>query len=377
MNWKDLKIYIKLLVTSGITLLLAVIIGVIGITNLNRINDNTKDIVSYYLPVVNNSYKVDKHWHEAINYLTEYNYTGNPYFSDKVLVRSERTLSAIGEIILKGKEANLNKESLEKLSGIQAQIIDFLDVFETYQQKVEETNALNLIINKSTRTLLSNNLNPVLGKDIVEIAGFLNFIRLERIPRKIPNLNQMLLSLNQKADATVSGALSTDINEFTSEIKNYGKLYVEARKLELKITEIGTNVLGDVKGITDVVLDLFTENAETANQITISAKISLYISIVIVLILGIVFTYFIGLSITKPINKSVHIARKIASGDLTEIIKTERNDEIGDLIKALNLITESTNKVIGNIKESANQIGDASLKLNSNSQELSSGSNEQ
>ncbi|MEN8119222.1 MAG: methyl-accepting chemotaxis protein [Bacteroidota bacterium] len=377
MNWKDIKIHFKLLIASGITLILAIIIGIIGITNLDRINNNTKDIALYYLPVVNNSYKVDKHWHEVINYLAEYNYSGNQYFSDKVIVRSERTLSAIGEIILKGEAAGLNKEIIEKLLKIQSQIIDFLSVFEEYKQKVEKTNLIILNINKIESDLLSNNNDQELKKDIVEIIGFLNFIRLERTPRKMPDLYKKLTILNRHATASTNVTINANINKLSSGINNYGQEYVAARKLELKTTEIGTNLLGDVKGITDVVLDLFTENAETSNQITTKAKTILIISIVIILILGIIFTYFISRSITLPINNSVTIATKIASGDLTDKINIKRKDEIGDLIKALNLITESTNKVIGNIKESANQIGDASLRLNSNSQELSSGANEQ
>ncbi len=375
MNWKDIRIHIKLLIVSGITLIFSVIIGVIGITNLESINNNTKEIALYYLPVVNNSYKVDKHWHETMNVLSEYNYSGNQYFSDKVLLRSERTLSAINEIILKGKAAHLNKESLDKLVHIKNQVNDFLPVFNAYKQKVEESNLLILQVKKTEKELLSANINQALEKDIVEITNFLNYIRVERLPRKMSELDLMLLNLNKKADASNDSSIS--IKKLTKEIASYNQAYIAARKLELKITEIGINVLGDVKGITDVVLDLFTENAETSNQITVNAKTGLIISIIIVLILGVIFTYFMSISITKPINNSVGIAKKIASGDLTGIIDIERNDEIGDLIKALNLITESTNKVISNIKGSANQIGDASSKLNSNSQDLSSGANEQ
>jgi len=377
MNWKDIKIHFKLLIASGIMLILAVIIGIIGITNLDRINNNTKDIALYYLPVVNNSYKVDKHWHEAINYLAEFNYTGSPYFRDKVQVRSERTLSAIGEIILKGEAAQLNKESIEKLSRIQSQIIDFLSVFEKYHQNMEELNILAQSISKKEKSLFENSIAPILKNDIIKTIGFLNYIRLERTPRQMPKLDMMLSNLNQQAGNQNNDLISSNLSDLTAEIQKFSYSYVAARKLELKTTEIGTNVLGDVTGITDVVLDLFTENAEFSNQITSSAKISLYVSIIIILILGIIFTYFISRSITLPINNSVQIATKIASGDLTDIIKTERNDEIGDLIKALNLITVSTNKVITNIKEGANQIGDASSRLNSNSQELSSGANEQ
>ncbi|OQX97023.1 MAG: hypothetical protein B6I20_13575 [Bacteroidetes bacterium 4572_117] len=377
MYWKDLKIHIKLLIVSGVTLILSVIIGGIGITNLNKINNNTKDISLNYLPVVNSSYKMDKYWHEVITYLTEYNHTSNPFFSDKVLLRAERTLSAIDEILLKVEATHLNKESIAKLSIIQAQINKFLQVFDNYKQKVEETNTISQNINKEKQNLLSGNLDQELKKDIIEITSFLNYIRLEKLPRKIVDLEHIISALKLKADARTNGAVTGKIKKLSAEIQKYNKAYIAARKLELKTTEIGANVLGDVKGITDVVLDLFTENTDTSNQITVNAKTSLIVAVIIIVILGIIFTYFISRSITLPINDSVKIARKIAAGDLTELIKTERNDEIGDIIKALNLIIESTNKVIGNIKESANQIGDASLRLNSNSKELSNGANEQ
>jgi hypothetical protein len=40
MNWKDVNIFTKLLISSGVILVFSVVIGLVGISNLNKINDN-------------------------------------------------------------------------------------------------------------------------------------------------------------------------------------------------------------------------------------------------------------------------------------------------------------------------------------------------
>ena len=370
MNWKDLKIQFKLFILAGIILVLSTSIGFIGLTNLNKINNNTKRNAVYYLPVVNNSYKVDKYWHEVISYLSEYNYSSDKYFSDKVNGRVRKTLTAIDEIISTAGSANLNKESLDKIILIKSQINHFKKIFNEYKQKVEENNLQEERISNLKKQALYSGIDLSIRNYILTINDYLNYIRLERLPRKTKELYRLTNVLSQKN-------INPVVNSYIKAVNNYAGIYIDSRKLELKSTEISSNILGDVKGITDIVLDLFIENAEISNQITGNAANSLIAILIIVILLGITLSYFISRSISVPINNSVDIAKQIAAGNLTKIVDTERKDEIGDLISALNLITEKTNNVISNIKESANQIGDASSRLNSNSQELSSGANEQ
>lgn len=370
MDWKDIKIQYKLFALAGVIIVLSTSIGFVGLTNLSKINNNTKDVAVYYLPVVNNSYKIDKYWHEAINYLSEYNYSSDKYFSKKVDARSEKTLTAIDEIIADAGKANLNKESLSKIIQIKNHVNDFVKIFENYKQKTESNTAQSENIESIKNRLLSSGIDLSTRKDILEINDFLNYIRLERLPRKTANLYKLINSLRQKSS-------NPTVIEYLDVVDAFASTYVDSRRLELKSTEVSANILGDVKGITDVVLDLFTENAEISNQITKDATNRLITILIIVALLSVGLSYFISRSITTPINDSLVIAKQVASGNLTKTVNIERKDEIGDLINALNLITENTNKVISNIKESANQIGDASSRLNANSQDLSSGANEQ
>jgi methyl-accepting chemotaxis protein len=370
MGWKDINILTKLLIAFGITLIFTIIIGGIGIYNLNRINDNTKQTAVDYLPVVNNSYKVDKYWHEVMNYFSEYNYSGDVYFSNKVEQRIQRTAAAANEIMLKAKAAKLSNESTQKVTTIKSQIDKFFEVFKNYKKKVELNNQQELNIEKLKLSLLSGTIDTDTKLIVSEISDYLYYIRAERLPRKMPQLYKLTDKLAQKSNTSLT-------NKFIDQIHKYGQTYVGARKLELKATEIGNSILGDAKAVTDVILDMFTENAEVANQITINAQNIMIFSIIIILIIGFAFSFLISRSITRPIGITVDFAKHMASGDLTEKIKIERKDEIGDLIGAMNLISEKTNEVINSIKESAEQIKDASVRLSSNSQELSSGSTEQ
>ncbi|MCF6243182.1 MAG: methyl-accepting chemotaxis protein, partial [Bacteroidales bacterium] len=370
MGWKDINILTKLLIAFGITLVFTIIIGAIGIYNLNRINDNTKQTAVDYLPVVNNSYKVDKYWHEVMNYFSEFNYSGDEYFSNKVKQRIQRTVSAINEIMLKAKAAKLSEESTQKVTVIKSQIDKFTSVFNNYEEKFALNNIQAQDIGNLKTSLLSSNLDSDTKLIVAEISDYLYYIRAQRLPRKIPQLYKLTNKLAQKSNSSLS-------NEYINKIHQFGQTYIEARRLELKATEIGSSILGDAKAVTDVILDMFTENAELANQITNNAQGIMIFSIIIILIIGFAFSLLISRSITKPIGITVDFAKHIASGDLTEKIRIERKDEIGDLIRAMNLISEKTNEIINSIKESAEQIKDASVRLSSNSQELSSGASEQ
>jgi methyl-accepting chemotaxis protein len=97
----------------------------------------------------------------------------------------------------------------------------------------------------------------------------------------------------------------------------------------------------------------------------------------IFLLIGSLIIYFLINQITKPINKLVNQAKKIAKGDLTEIIETDRKDELGDLFHSINLINASFRDIIDKIKESADTVSEGSKQLSSTSQQLAQGSNEQ
>jgi len=81
--------------------------------------------------------------------------------------------------------------------------------------------------------------------------------------------------------------------------------------------------------------------------------------------------------ITKPIVKAIGLAKRITEGDLTVELSTDKNDEIGILIKSLSKMNSTILEIITSIKNSGNELFNAGKSLNSSSIVLSQGANEQ
>ncbi len=369
MNWKDVNIFTKLLISSGVILVFSVVIGLVGIANLNKINDNTSELAENYLPVVKNSYNIDRQWHELVSSLDNYNYTAKEYHKNRVINHKNQTIYIINKINESAEVVKLSQENIKKLKEIEDKINRFSELFNAYQSKNEKSIELLTELN-SLKNSMVNGGSLFMQKEIFELIGYINEIHAKRLPSKLSELVPLMNEI--KAETS-----NPEVLQFIQLAEEYSESFVEARKQELKTTEITNYVLADVKGITEVLLDSFTENAEFTNTITTTSTMYLLVAILVVLIIGIAFTYFISRSITLPIKRSVVFANEVASGNLTREITVTRRDEIGAMLGALSLISVNISKVIGNIKDTAAQISNAGKELSKSSQEVANGATEQ
>jgi methyl-accepting chemotaxis protein len=81
--------------------------------------------------------------------------------------------------------------------------------------------------------------------------------------------------------------------------------------------------------------------------------------------------------VVAPLDALVLAAKRIAGGDLSAPLRTTREDEIGDLIKALDHMQESLRQMIGNITGNAHRIADLSSSLSSSADQVASQSAQQ
>jgi methyl-accepting chemotaxis protein len=362
MGLNDIKIYQKLFIISGLTLLFSLFIGILGISKLNTINQTTSNLAKYYLPIVNNSYKVDRVWHELNNSLDNYNHTGKDYFAKKILAQKDKILFAISNIENNSQNAGLNEINIQKISRIKSQVEEFTSEFNKYTTESSNCRA-------QIEKLLKLNINDIGQANILRVYSIINEARSEKKIQKLNELEPVINNLKSSSD--------NYLKEIGLTFEGFRNSFVNSRKLELKCTEISQNLLADVKGITEVLLDSFTENAENTQQITKDATIVLVLSILVVLIIGVLMSYFIGKSITDPINESVKIAENLANGNFLTLIHVDRKDELGLLQNALNSIVKNIKEAILHIKETAKQVELAGQELSNSSQQLSQGSAEQ
>lgn len=124
---------------------------------------------------------------------------------------------------------------------------------------------------------------------------------------------------------------------------------------------------------------IITANEQEVLSAIPSLQKTIIFLMVVILIVSIAITYLIGNSITKPIIKIVKQSEKIANLDITENISgnfIKKKDEIGDLAKALQSITNSLRNIIQEISKSSEQVTVASEELTATSQNSATASQE-
>ena len=84
---------------------------------------------------------------------------------------------------------------------------------------------------------------------------------------------------------------------------------------------------------------------------------------IIALLVAVIIAWSMIRAITRPINETVEVANKVASGDLTVSIKSDRGDEFGTLLAAFGTMVTSLRELIQQIDTGASNIASSSEEL--------------
>ncbi|MCW5654281.1 methyl-accepting chemotaxis protein [Hydrogenophaga sp.] len=92
---------------------------------------------------------------------------------------------------------------------------------------------------------------------------------------------------------------------------------------------------------------------------------------------GIAVAIRITRSITVPIGEALHLAGRVAAGDLTSQVRVDGNDETAKLLRSLQEMQESLSKVVGEVRRNADSVATASTQIAQGNQDLSGRTEEQ
>jgi methyl-accepting chemotaxis protein len=103
-----------------------------------------------------------------------------------------------------------------------------------------------------------------------------------------------------------------------------------------------------------------------------NAKVTLALLALAGLAIGLFTAYVMTRSVTVPLQAAVVSTRTIASGDLSQTIVVEGNDEVADLQRALHDMQNALRQLVGQVRGSTDSISHASTEIAIGNQDLSS-----
>lgn len=195
--------------------------------------------------------------------------------------------------------------------------------------------------------------------------------------------DMVLVKARFLSDKGESDALIAKIKEWkitrdqVIEIKQQNKMD-EAGKLArttgvAKVADISKRII-EIHDIAWSKAESFQTNAKEIQ------KNSRYLSIalgVIFISLGAFIAVFVARSLSKPVNEAVHIARTVASGDLSQHIITSGHNETAHLLAALSDMQSSLGKVVFAVRSGSESVASASGEISLGNSELSRRTEEQ
>ncbi|OWW22011.1 chemotaxis protein [Noviherbaspirillum denitrificans] len=95
------------------------------------------------------------------------------------------------------------------------------------------------------------------------------------------------------------------------------------------------------------------------------------------LAIGAFIAWYVTRSIIVPLQDAVHVARRVADGDLTTRVMVESKDETGQLLAALRDMNESLVRIVGEVRAGTDTITTASSEIAHGNMDLSSRTEDQ
>ncbi|MGG0741660.1 methyl-accepting chemotaxis protein, partial [Niallia taxi] len=178
-------------------------------------------------------------------------------------------------------------------------------------------------------------------------------------------------------------------NEERSAFNAYNEMLPDFRELRLSAMELGmqnkneeaftlynTEVKAKKQEIDEKLNTLQKINLDTAEKIAKENKKeaqSAMITFIIIMLIAIAVTVFIGIyisrMITKPLKSLEGLMEKGKNGDFTELSTYNAKDEIGSLAVSFNGMSEGIREVVKTINESSQQLAASSEELSASAEE--------
>jgi len=153
--------------------------------------------------------------------------------------------------------------------------------------------------------------------------------------------------------------------------------WLEREDLAAKRTIAANAVIAQAKATALDGLDETTKAAQTSSASLSQGNLVLIGGLLLAIAISIAVAIIITRMITRPLALAVGVVENVAQGDLTKKVEVKSEDEIGQMLTALNQMIDNVRNIVGDVTSASNNVASGSEELSATAQQLSQGASEQ
>lgn len=282
-----------------------------------------------------------------------------------------------------------NRNELEKLKGLMGQYQQQRSVFQEAVAKKDAIRAswnivdvqenLRRIQEKITNNdlqLLFSALNEklmLIRFDSRDLLIELNSETEARLMKEIAEARNEFDVLNQRLDPAERSLLQpliAAIEDYKERAASYLPAYLYEKKLSKEL-------VSNAEAIESLVGSFIKDELLLTNEDIDLAVMQMLVTTVLAIIAGLLISWRITLQITRPLQNTLAIAERIATGDLRNVSTSSRRDELGLLLNAVAAMSQNLRNMIEKIQMGVSQVSTAAAEIASGNTDLSSRTEQQ
>ena len=289
----------------------------------------------------------------------------------KLLNEQKDTITAYRQSLNKMREAYRNGNAARQTMGERADaaglVIDALDRSVRQMPESSERFAQYEAINHAKEEFQIARY---------EVRGYTGNVNPQTEARAAAQIESAINGLKGLKDVfgqsqqTELSALENALGAYRSAVQAYKAANANIVLARQEMTVQGADIVSRSEALYDIQLQ--RRDAESAQ-----ARSLQLISTVLALLVGIIAALLITRQITRPLQETLAVVERIASGDLSHNIQVTRRDELGVLQQGIQRMGTTLRELISGIRDGVTQIASAAEELSAVTEQTSAGVNSQ
>lgn len=176
---------------------------------------------------------------------------------------------------------------------------------------------------------------------------------------------------------TTTNLPGKDVQQLKGEVQRYEALLNNIVTLQARIDQAQAGITQTVTNLLDTAGKLTAIQKQNRDNDVSSVKQALALWMLLALVTGVLAAWLITRSIVTPLQETVALAERVASGDFSGSVTVTRKDELGALQAAMQRMTGALRGLVSEVKHGVIQLASAAEELSAVTEQTSAGVNSQ